>query len=67
MGASVSSRSQGGIDRTLGALDLVIADTESPSNVVKDANLKSIPVVSALWIIQSIINGEALPTDKFLV
>ena len=67
MGASVSSRSQGCLDKTLPALDLIIADTEAPPNILKDATKKNIPVVSALWIIQSIINGKRLSVEKFKI
>ena len=78
MGASVSSRTQGGIDKTLGAIDVIIVDTDArsaavaesakyPPNIVKDAIFKNIPVVSALWVIQSIVNGTKLPTKDFTI
>ena len=77
MGASVSSRTQGGIDKTLGAIDVIIVDTDArsavaesakyPPNIVKDAIFKNIPVVSALWVIQSIVNGTKLPTKNFTI
>ena len=79
MGASVSSRSQGGIDKSLSTIDVVVVDTaaaendaneavvKSPINVVKDADSRHIPIVNALWIIQSVINGRRLPTNDFLL
>ncbi len=67
MGASVSSRSQGGLDKTLPALDLIVADTDAPPNILKDAMKKNIPVVSALWIMQIIINGKRLAVQNFKI
>lgn len=64
MGASVSSRSQGCLDKTLSALDLIIADKDAPPNIIKDAKKKNIPVVSAFWIMQSIINGKRLAFEN---
>ena len=73
----MSSRTQGGIDKTLGAIDVIVADTDAtskpgeltkyPPNIIKDAVLKRLPVVSALWVIQSIVNGTKLPTNNFSI
>lgn len=65
MGASVSTRCSGTLDRGLANLNLIVADSEAPPTILKDARSKSIPLVSSLWIIQSIINGKKLPFDSF--
>ena len=45
----------------------IIADTDAPPNVLKDAVWKNVPAVTAQWIIQSIINGKRLATEKFTI
>lgn len=65
LGADVCSRTKGRIDRMLRSVDIVVADSESPETVIKDAVRKEIPIVSSKWIMQSLINGEVLDTAMF--
>ena len=67
LGASVSVRTKGKLDRSLKAVSVVIADSNPPSTIVKDAQDKNLFPVSTEWIVQCLINGQRLPTGDYVL
>ena len=68
LGANVSCRSKGNLDKSLKAIDVVVVDANNVSKtIVQSASNKNISIVTATWIIQSLINGCAVPYENFLL
>lgn len=67
LGASVSFRSRGKLDRGLKAVDVVVADSHAPTSIIKDAKEKEVGVVTSEWIVQSLINGKQVGYHNFAV
>ena len=68
LGASISCRMKGKFDRSLKAVDVVVGDgSKTPTTIFQSANEKKIPVVTSVWIIQSLITGNRTPYDAFLL
>ena len=67
LGAAVSVRSKGKIDRHLKDLDVVVGDEAPPASIVKDAREKDLFIVTTQWIVQCLINGQRLPHADFLL
>lgn len=67
IGASVSVRSKGKLDRSLKAVDLIIGDEAPPSSIVKDAQDKNMFIVGTEWIVQCLINGRRLPYGDYVI
>jgi len=68
LGASVSFRSKGKIDRNLKLINVVISDAadEAPDSIIESATEKAIPIVNAGWIIESLFQGIKVPHKHFL-
>ena len=67
LGATVSSRRKGKLDKSLKAIDVVVIDENNASKtIVHSASEKDISIVTATWIIQSLINGYPVPYQNFL-
>ena len=67
IGASVSVRTQGKLDRSLKKIDVIIGNSTPPSTIVKDAREKDMFVVTSKWIVQCLINGEVIPYGDYLI
>ena len=68
LGASVSFRSQGKLDRNLKLVNVIIADCpeNAPASVVDNAMEKAIPIVTTGWVIESLISGNRVPFEQFI-
>ena len=67
LGATISCRSKGKLDKSLKAIDVVVVDERNTSKtIIQSAIDKNIPIVTATWIIQSLINGSKIPCGNFL-
>lgn len=67
IGASVSVRTQGKLDRSLKKIDVIIGNSTPPSSIVKDARDKNMFLVTSKWIVESLINGEVIPYGDYLI
>ena len=67
IGASVSVRTQGKLDRSLKKIDVIIGNSTPPSTIVKDAREKDMFVVTSKWVVQCLINGEVIPYGEYLI
>ena len=67
IGASVSVRTQGKLDKSLKKIDVIIGNSTPPSSIVKDAMEKDMFVVTSKWIVQCLINGEVIPHGEYLI
>jgi len=68
LGASVSARAKDGkLDRSTRTVALVVADRPPHAlyALVNDARERGLPVVTARWIVQSVINGRSLSFGSF--
>jgi hypothetical protein len=67
LGAAVTIRSKGILDRSLKNVDIIIGDTAPPSSIIKDAMDKDKYVVSTEWIVQCLINSRRVHHGDYLL
>ena len=58
LGCSVSVKTKGKFGRELKKIDLIIADSNIPSSIAKEARDQDKFIVTTEWIIQCLINGR---------
>merc|ERR1711894_563143 len=68
LGANVSSRSKGKLDKSLKAIDVAIVDEHNAvKSIIQSSVEKNVPIVNATWIIQSLINGCRVSYEPFQI
>ena len=68
LGANVSSRTKGKLDKSLKAIDVAIVDEHNAvQSILQSSGEKNIPNVTATWIIQSLINGCRVSYEPFQI
>jgi len=67
LGASVSVRTQGKLDKSLKKIDLIVGNSTPPSSIVKDARDKDLFLVTSKWVVESLINGQVIPYGEYLI
>ena len=68
LGANVSYRSKGKLDKSLKAIDVAVIDEPNVAkSIVQSSYEKNVPVVNASWIIQSLINGTQVSYEPFQI
>ena len=68
LGANVSYRSKGKLDKSLKAINVAVIDEPNVAkSIIQSSMEKNIPIVNASWIIQSLINGCRVSYEHFQI